>query len=132
MIFSASSNAKGATVNKNTFIIYTGDAKTMSLKALYSGSLDALDLTDCTEIDVSLPLAGGGFAHRLLSDSQVVKSSPATSGKFTVPIDAELSATLKIGELQGFDVTFTIGTDVKTVRYVAALTVFERSIDVVA
>lgn len=112
---------------KNVFSIFTGDAKTLKLKALYENTLDALDLTSCTEIVVALPLAGGGFAERKLSLTQVAITSPATSGKFTVPITAILSETLLVGELQSFDVTFTIGSVVRTVKYSACLSVFEST-----
>lgn len=112
----------------NTFTIFTGDSKTMNLKVVAAGNYDPLDLTTCTEIDVALPLAGGGFAHRLLSDSQVTVPSPATSGKFNVSVPSDVSALLKVGTLQGFDVTFTIGSVIKTVRFENALSVFERPI----
>lgn len=111
------------------FTIFTGNIKTMNLKALYAGTYDPLDLTDCSEIDVALPLAGGGFSHRLLSEDQVEIPTPASLGKFNVPLDAETSALLKVGELQSFDVTFTIGTgedETKTtVKFINALSVFE-------
>lgn len=112
----------------NTFVIYTGDSKILKLKAIIAGSFSPLDLTNCTEIDVALPLAGGGFSHRLLTASDVSITSPASLGTFQVPVDEELSTLLKIGEFQSFDVTFTIAGEILTVRYYQALTVFERPI----
>lgn len=117
-------------MNQNIFTIFTGNTKTMKLKALHAGSLDPLDLTECTEIDVALPLAGGGFSHLLLSDDEVEISTPATLGKFTAAIDAEKSALLKIGELQNFEVTFTIDGEITTVKFNNALSVFQGNIAV--
>ena len=115
-------------MNQNVFTIFTGNTKTMNLKSLFAGTLDPLDLTSCTEIDVALPLAGGGFSHLLLSDDQVEISSPASLGKFTADIDAAASALLKIGELQNFEVTFTISGEITTVKFNNALSVFQGNI----
>ncbi len=108
------------------FTIFQGDSKTMNLKALYAVSEDPLDLTDCTEIDIALPKSDGSVLHLLLSEDAVDIVSPPVLGKFTAAIDAEDSVLLNAGELQNFDVTFTIGAQVFTVRYVNALSVFER------
>jgi len=110
---------------KNVFTIFTGDAKTLSLKALYADSLNPLDLTTCTEIDIALPLAGGGFRHLLLTEEEVSVTSPAVLGKFSAPISDEDSLLLKVGELQSFDVTFTIGAEILSVKYANSLSVFE-------
>ncbi len=111
----------------NTFTIFTGDAKTMSLKAVLGSCTGGpLDRTSCTEIDISLPIADGTFTHLTLSDSKVFVTSPAILGKFTCPIDAATSALLNPGELQNFDVTFTIAAKPMTVRYFGGLTVLER------
>lgn len=110
------------------FSIYTGDSKTMSLKAVYSDSGDPLDLTSCTEIDIALPKADGTFLHLLKSTNTVVIVSPAVLGKFTAAIAALASATLLPGELQNFIVTFTIGSTIFTVPYVGALSVFENDL----
>ncbi len=112
---------------QSVFTIFTGDAKTMSLKAAQgSCSGDPLDLTSCTEIDIALPNEDGTFLHLLLSDDEVVITSPAILGKFTAPIGSVASALLNVGELQSFDVTFTIGAEVFTVRYYQSLSVLER------
>ncbi len=109
------------------FGIYRGNKKTMSLKArMGSCSGDPLDLTDCTEIDIALPNADGSFTHLLKSEDSVEIASPAVLGKFSALIDEEVSELLNLGELQTFDVTFTIGDDVLTVPYVQALSVFEH------
>lgn len=111
---------------KNVFTIFTGDDKTMKLKGVYAESGDPLDLTDCTEIDVALQKADGTFLHLLKSDDKVVITSPALLGKFEAAIASDESALLQVGELQSFDVTFTIASKVFTVRYVESLSVFQR------
>lgn len=115
-------------MTSKVFTIFTGNTKTMNLKALFAGSLDPLDLTSCTEIDVALPIAGGGFSHLLLSDDKVEIPSPASLGKFNVTIDAETSVLLKIGELQSFEATFTIDGEITTVKFINALSVFQGNI----
>lgn len=110
-----------------TFMIFTGDDKTMFLRALNAGcNSDPLDLTSCTEIDIALPNSDGTFSHRKLSLSQVVITSPAILGKFSAAIPGSVSAVLNIGEFQNVDVTFTIASNVFTVRFYQALSVFER------
>ncbi len=110
-----------------TFTIFTGDDRTMNLKALQGGCTgDPLDLTSCTEIDVALPNADGTFSHRLLSTDEVTITSPALLGKFSVDIPSDVSALLNPGEIQNIDVTFTISAKEFTVRFYQALTVFER------
>lgn len=110
------------------FSIFLGDAKTIFLKAMNTGcNGDPLDLTDCTEIDISLPNANGTSTHLLLSDSEVVISTPKILGKFSAAISSDVSDVLNVGEFQTFDVTFTIGPEIFTVPYVNALSVFERS-----
>lgn len=109
------------------FTIFTGDAKTMSLKAVYAEGFNPLDLTACTEIDIALPNADGTFTHQLLTASKVVIGSPANLGNFSTPIDSATSALLNIGELQNVDVTFTIASKPFTVRFSQALSVFEST-----
>lgn len=110
-----------------TFSIFTGDQKTMSLKAAYAGpGGDPLDLSACTEIDIALPDADGSYTHLLLSATQVAITSPAILGKFTAVVTSAVSALLNVGELQNIDVTFTIGEPF-TVRFFGALSVFERN-----
>lgn len=113
-------------MNPCPFTIYQGDAKTMLLKALQEFPAgDPLDLTSCTEIIVSLPKADGTILLRKLSLAEVVVTSPAVLGKFSVAISAINSALLNVGQLQTFDVTFTISGVVFTVPYFNALSVFE-------
>lgn len=109
------------------FSIYAGDVKTMSLKAVSVNgcSSDPLDLTSCTEIVITLPGLNGAPIVKKLSLTQVTILSPAVLGKFTTPITALNSAALNPGELQSFDVTFTIAGKVFTVKYANALSVFE-------
>ncbi len=115
-------------MSSNPFKIFRGDAKTLYMKALNSGcNTDPLDLTSCTEIDVSLPDADGTFKHLKLSLAEVVITSPAILGKFNAPISSLVSALLNPGELQNIDVIFTIAGKPFTVRYFQALSVFDRS-----
>lgn len=110
------------------FTIFLGDVKAMNLKAVYGDTGDPLDLTSCTEIVLALPLAGGGFTSLKLSLSQLAITSPANLGKFVASAVAmgTISAALMVGELQNFDVTFTISGNPFTVRYYSALTVLEN------
>lgn len=114
-------------MEQNTFTIFTGDSKTLNLKAVYKESGDPLDLTSCTEIDIALPNSDGTFKHLLLSEDEVEITSPALLGKFSAAISSEDSALLNIGVLQNIDVTFTIGGKEFTVRYYEALTVYQRN-----
>lgn len=107
------------------FTIFQGNAKIMNLKALYAVTDDPLDLTSCTEIDIAIPKSDGTYLHLLKSASQVTVTSPAVLGKFTAGIAAEDSVDLNPGEFQNFNVTFTIGSLIFTVPYLAALSVFE-------
>ncbi len=113
-------------MKQNTFVIFTGDDKTINLKAIYEESGDPLDLTSCTEIDIALPNADGTFAHLLLSEDAVVIDTPLNLGKFHALVESAVSLLLNIGELQNIDVTFTIDSKIFTVRFYQALTVFQR------
>ncbi len=108
----------------NVFTIFTGDKKTMSLRVALASGLP-LDLTACTEIAVYLPNADGSTLLLRLTAAQIVITSPAILGQFTALITSVQSALLNIGELQDFDVTFTISSNPVTVRYYGALSVFE-------
>lgn len=109
------------------FSIFLANAKTMFLRAMNApcNGGDPLDLTYCSEIDVQLPNQDGTFTHLKLSLGQVLVTQPPVLGKFQVPITALVSAALNQGELQNFDVTFTILGEVFTVRYYQALSVYE-------
>lgn len=108
------------------FTIFTGDDKTMNLKAVYEENGDPLDLTGCDEIDIALPNADGTFKHLLLTLGDVVIVTPVLLGKFMATIGSAASALFKVGELQNFDVTFTISDKEFTVRYYNCLTVLQR------
>lgn len=114
-------------MEQNVFTIFTGDDKTINLKANYEESGDPLDLTSCTEINIALPLSSGLFSHRLLSLGQVTITTPTLLGKFSCPIPNAISTALNVGELQNIDVTFTIAAKSFTVRFFQALSVFERN-----
>lgn len=107
------------------FSIFQGDSKTMNLAAIYGDTLAPLDLTDCTQINVILQNQDGTFTNLKLTNDQVDITSPPVLGQYTVPITTEVSSVLLPGELQTFDVTFTINGDIFTVRYSQALTVYE-------
>lgn len=109
------------------FSIFLGDTKTMYLRAVnVMLGLLPLDLSDCSEIEVRLPLADGTTEVRKLSDSEVVIASPPVLGQFSCPIPDDVSDLLNVGELQTFPVTFTIGESVFTVSFERALSVFQR------
>lgn len=110
----------------SVFSIFLGDTKTMQLKSVYADTGDPLDLSTCSEIVVSLPNADGSTLALTLSSSEVSIQSPANLGKFNALVLTAQSALLNVGELQNFDVTFTIGGDPFTVRYYASLTVLEN------
>lgn len=109
----------------NVFSIFTGDAKTMQLKAVYGETGDPLDLTSCTAIVVTLQNADGSSTALSIAGGQVSITSPANLGKFQCAISSAVSALLLVGEFQTFDVTFTISSNPQTVRYNQALTVLQ-------
>lgn len=109
--------------NPDIFSISLGDSKTMFLQAV--GSQLPLDLTYCTEIVVNLPNADGTTVQLKLSLGQVLIGLVPQLGQFQVPLSSDVSMLLNTGELQSFDVTFTIATNVNTVRFFQALSVFE-------
>lgn len=107
------------------FSIYLGDAKTMNLAAIYSNFGGPLDLTDCTEIVITLPNADGTFLVLTLTGDDISITTPTVLGLFSAPISSVNSLLLNVGELQTFTVTFTISGQVFTVPYINALSVFE-------
>lgn len=107
------------------FSIFLGDAKTLNLAAILDNFGGPLDLTACTEIVVNLPKADGSFLVLKLSASQVIVATPTVLGRYSAAITALQSALLNVGELQTFNVTFTIGSQVFTVPYINSLSVFE-------
>lgn len=113
------------TLPQNVFTIFTGDEKTMNLKALFAGSLSPLDLTSCTEIEVNLPGQTGVPVSLTLSGDEVTITSPSLLGKFAASISSDNSLLLNIGEFQDFNVGFTILGVKTTVRYYGVLSVFE-------
>ena len=105
------------------FSIFLGDAKILSLAAILANFGGPLDLTDCTEIVISLPNQDGTFLQLKLSLSEITITSPTVLGRFTAAISSDDSALLNVGELQSFNVTFTISGSIFTVPYVNALSV---------
>jgi hypothetical protein len=114
---------------QNIFSIFQGDAKPLNLKAVYASSFTPLDLTACSEIVVALPNADGTFTELSLSGSEVVINSPAVLGSFSVTQAAigTVSDDLNVGELQNFNVVFTIAGKQLTVPYIQALSVFQST-----
>lgn len=109
-----------------SFTIYLGDRKTIFLKAINeSVTGDPLDLTNCTEIDIALPLATGEFQHLLLSADKVVITDPPVLGKFSAEILSDVSLLMNPGVGQDLNVTFTINSEVFTVGFVRALNVLQ-------
>ncbi len=106
------------------YTIFLGDEKPMYLVVrLPNGTPYSLE--SCTELVISLPKADGTFAQLKLSDNEVTIQSPAVLGEFSANITTEISELLQVGELQSFDVSFTTGSEINTVRYLNALSVFE-------
>lgn len=109
------------------FEIFTGQDKTISLRVIDGATGLPLDLTDCTEIIVSLPNADGTFTNLALSDTQVLITSPAILGGFTAPITNEVSSILNVGVLQSFNVSFTISGLVTIVNFFQGLNVLQTN-----
>jgi len=109
------------------FTIFLGDKKTMNLKVVDDDCNGGgpIDLTYCTEINVSLPNQDGTIKHLTRGGAEVSITAPAVLGKFSVPITSVVSALLNVGELQNVDVTLTISGEKTTVRFERALSVFE-------
>jgi hypothetical protein len=122
---SPSNNLVIGFVNSKCFEIFLSDDRTQSLKALYDCTFLPVDLTSCTEINVQLPLALGGFTQLLLSAGQVAISSPAVLGEYAVSIPPSVSELLNVGALQDFYVTFTISGKPFTLRYFQGVSIFE-------
>lgn len=106
----------------NVFNIFTGDAKTIYLKALNStcDGLEPLDLTYIDSIAIFLPKADG----TLLELAGEI-TGPAVLGKFSADISEEDSALLNVGQFQDFSVSFTGEATKFTVKYEGALSVSE-------
>lgn len=107
------------------FSIFTGDQKVMSLAAVYTNFGGPLDLTTCTEIVIALPNADGTYVLLTLTGTDITIATPTVLGRFSATIQSAVSLLLNIGELQTFNVTFTINGVVFTVPYIASLSVFE-------
>lgn len=107
------------------FSIFQGDSKTMNLAAVYANFGGPLDLTSCTQIVITLPNADGTVSTLSLTDDEVTIGETPVLGLFSAPISSEVSAVLNPGELQNFNVTFTISGQIFTVPYVQSLSVFE-------
>lgn len=122
-------NVKGEIMNCEcapaVFEIFTGQDKTMNLRAAYPATGLPLDLTTCDEISVALPNADGTFTDLLLSANQIAITSPANLGMISVTIPAAISALLNVGVGQTIFANFTISGLVTIVRFLQAFTVIE-------
>lgn len=105
-------------IDQGVFKYYMGDTDIINGTAIFSDTLKPLDLTDCTEISVVLPNAGGTSTVLLLSLSQVEITTPALLGGWSAPVSATLWPMPNPGELQTFFVTFTTTSiGVRTAAY---------------
>lgn len=123
--------------NCNVFSIFLGDAKTLVVKAtqphcacdqVTNGvpNYDPIDLTDVTNIAISLPNADGSYTVLTLADSQVSVVGSPLLGTFQAPISSAASALLMTGLFQSIDVTFTFsGSNIFTVNFPQVLSVME-------
>lgn len=113
-----------------TFKIFLGDAKTIYLNLVKDACCGGgpVDLTNCSEIALSLPNQDGSTTVLLKSTGAVVITAPAVLGGFSALISSLASAALNVGTLQPLDVTFTIGGEIFTVRFDGALSVYEGSL----
>ena len=109
----------------NVFNYYVGDTKTMTFKALFASSLSPLDLTNCTEIVVNLPNSDGTLTQLKYSLGQVTIASPTVLGQASAIVSATLWPIPNVGVGQDLDVTYTIGGNPQTVKFPAALNVFQ-------
>lgn len=117
-----------ASCQPNTFDIFTGEDKVMSMRVAFQQTGLPLDLTSCTEINVALPKNDGTFIDLLLSLAQVVIVSPPVAGQIQVPISAANSALLNVGTGQDVDVAFTISAKVTVVRFAKVLNVLQSPV----
>lgn len=113
------------TCNPNSFEIFTGEDKTMVLRAAFKATGLPLDLTDCTAIVVNLPNADGSIAALTLASGKVVIEDPLNYGQISVTIVNAVSALLNVGPRQNIDVDYTIGGLITTVRFWGGLTVLQ-------
>lgn len=116
----------GSVDSPNVFSIFRGNAKTAYfLVQNADNNFAPVDLTNCSEITVSLLASDGTVITLNLSDEDIIITQPSNLGAFSAAFSAEVSALLNVGEFQNIDVTFTILTEVFTVRYYRSLSVFE-------
>ena len=97
-------------VTPEVFEIFQGDAKIFPFKAVYAGSFQPLDLTNCVNIAAMFPLAAGGFTNLLLNAGQVSVVGNPILGLGQAPITSLVSPTLQVGTLQDVFAMFTIAS----------------------
>lgn len=107
----------------NVFTIFTGDAKTMSMKLNYAQNGNPVDLSACTAIVANFVNADGTIAQVTMASGAISITSPAILGQFGVFISSAVSALFVVACEQNVDVTFTISGNTFTVRYYGILTV---------
>lgn len=97
------------------FEIFKGNAKILPLRALFEGTFLPLNLTNCKQITVQLPLAAGGATALSLTSGVVsIGGGSPLLGQVNVAISAVVSALLAGGVAQDIFAQFllTSGTDI--------------------
>ena len=113
--------------SQTPYTIYLGDQKPINLVVAYNAA-QPFDLTNCTQIIMSLPNADGTFSTLTLQNSQIAIASPPQLGAYGGTITTAISELLQVGNGQTIDVQFTISgspTTVFTVGYEGLLNVLE-------
>lgn len=109
------------------FTVFLGDVKPLPLKAMYPGTYNPLDLTECTNIVVNITNTDGSVLQLSLEENEVTITGNPELGQFIANFTAEQSADFLVGELQNIDVTFTIAGEPMTIRYYNCFTVLQVS-----
>jgi hypothetical protein len=93
------------------FEIFYGDAKVFPFKAVYQGTFQPLDLSNCVNIELMLPLSsGGGYTQLMLNAGQVSIVGNPILGQGAAPISSVVSPTLQTGTLQDVFAIYTIAS----------------------
>lgn len=109
------------------FEIFQGDAKVLPLSIVYENSFLPLDLTNCKQIIVQLPLSAGGFTALTLTSGVVaIAGTSPLLGQVAVNISSAISSSLNVASLQDIFSQFIItdGTDVSIVDGVVGQTAY--------
>jgi hypothetical protein len=107
------------------FSMFLGDVIPLPLKAMYAQTYNPLDLTDCTEIVVSITNADGTQLQLTLTDNDVTIVGNPMLGQFVANWTSAESALFLVGPNQNIDVVFTIGSETVTIRYMNCFSVYQ-------